>query len=495
VTGLYVGAGVRELVPGSPGDLDRLAARSRTVATGLGGAAARVRAVDAGEWVGPAGDAFRAVVDVEPAKYEDAAAAFAATSSAVRSYAGVLRDAQSTARAAISLYEQAAQATASWRDSVDRYDAAVRDAAAADDPAKVVNGLRRPSAYDPGTDDRAHAESLLADAQARVAEAGRGAARRIAAAWERAPREPHWWEKAGHFVAEIGRGAWEATTGLVEFAWQVSTVRMLVDPVGWTKDMTALGEGLVFGLTHPVELAKVLVDWDTWQESPGRAVGHLLPDLLLTLATAGGGAAARAAHGAEAIDDIADVGTTFQRLDRLGESGDRLRYLQRARHLLSGEHLPEPNLGRHSPAGLAAGWQSTPAYPNADRWFNAVLPKEETFGAGSLSFRHEMPFGNFTVPQSVVDEVGTDARRLYEGVQVKPFEGTYRDELTVLRAKEDIPVAVSYALRNPQYGAGGLRQMYVHNLQQLIDDGVVEIVVRNPMDNIVSRTGAALADR
>lgn len=495
MTGLSAGATVRDLVPGSPADLDRLAARSRTVAAGLGGAAARVRAVDGGEWVGPAGDAFRAAVDIEPAKYDDAATAFAATSSAVSSYAGVLREAQATARHAIALYEDAAQLTDSWRDSVARYDGAVPEAAAADDPAKVVDGLRRPSAYDPGSDDRARAESLLVDAQGRVADAGRTAARAIAAAWESAPREPHWWEKAGHFVAEIGRGAWEATTGLVEFAWQVSTVRLLVDPVGWTRDMTALGEGLLFGVTHPVELGKVLVDWDTWQESPGRAIGHLLPDLLITLATGGGGAAARAAHGAEAIDDIADVGTTFQRLDRLGESGERLGYLQRARNLLSGEHLPEPNLGRHAPAGLAAGWQSTPAYPNADRWFNAVLPKDETFAAGSLSFRHEMPFSDFTVPRSVVDEVGSDARRLYEGVQVRPFEGTYRDELTVLRAKQDIPVAVSYALHNPQYGAGGLRQMYVHHLQELIDDGVVEIVVRNPMDNIVSRTGAALADR
>jgi len=56
VSGLHAGATVTELVPGNPADLDRLVARCRTVANGLGGAAARVRAIDSGEWVGPAPD-------------------------------------------------------------------------------------------------------------------------------------------------------------------------------------------------------------------------------------------------------------------------------------------------------------------------------------------------------------------------------------------------------------------------------------------------------
>ena len=135
--------------------------------------------------------------------------------------------------------------------------------------------------------------------------AGSTASRTIAAAWERAPREPHWWEKAGHFVAEIGRGAWEATTGLVEFAWQVSTVRMVVDPVGWSRDMTALGEGLWYGAQHPVELGKAIVDWDTWQESPGRAIGHLLPDLVIALASGGAGAVVKGARVARGVESVA----------------------------------------------------------------------------------------------------------------------------------------------------------------------------------------------
>ncbi len=161
--------------------------------------------------------------------------------------------------------------------------------------------------------------------------------------------------------------------------------------------MQALGAGLVYGVTHPVELGKVLIDWDTWQESPGRAIGHLLPDLLLTLATAGGGAAAR---GARTMRARGRDGPTWA--PRSGgwtgwaDPGQRLSYLQRARNVLSGEHLPPPNLAPDSPAGLAAAWQAGPSYPNADRWFNARLSAGGEIGAGSVSMNPDLRFSGFS---------------------------------------------------------------------------------------------------
>jgi hypothetical protein len=464
-TTLHAGAIVTELVPGSPGDLDRLVARCRTVANGLGGAATRVRAIDSGEWVGPAGDAFREVVDIEPGTYDDAAAAFGATATAVHAYVDVLRDAQADARTAITLYEHAQSQTKAWQARQDQYATDVRTARAeAEDPAaaaKAVDGLARPSSYDPGTDDRERAATLLSDARERVRAAGSTASRRIAAAWEHAPREPHWWEKAGHFVAEIGRGAWEATTGLVEFAWSISPTRMMVDPDGWRKDVTDLGKGLWFGVQHPAELGKALIDWDTWKESPGRAIGHLVPDLLLALGTAGAGTvAARSVRGMKALDEVADVATTFRRLDRLGEGPQRLTYLQRARNFLSGERLPAPNLP-DTPAGLAKAWQSHPNYPNPDNWFNARLETGDEIAFGSLSFKSEVAPGNFVVPRSVLDGVGTDAVSYNEGLQIRPFHGSYRDETTIVRVEQPMDVAVAYTKANPQYGPGGLRQIFI----------------------------------
>ncbi|MGH8968871.1 MAG: putative T7SS-secreted protein [Actinomycetes bacterium] len=447
---LAAGARAAELVPGSPDDLDRLVDRARTLAGGLGGAAARLRAVDAGEWVGPAGDAFRDVVDAEPERYETAAEAFAATAAAVAGYAAVLRDAQGEARRAITVYAEA--------------DTASRD----------------------------RAEGLLAAARDLVREAGDRAARTVAAAWSAAPREPRWWEDAGHFVAEIGRGAWEATAGLAEFAWSVSQVRMLVDPQGWARDMHALAQGLTYGATHPVEFGKAVLDWETWQESPGRAIGHLVPDLLVTLATAGGGAAVRATRGVRALDTVADVGTTFRRLDRLTEPRERLSYLDRARRLLHGREplLPEPNLPADSPAGIAAGIQGRGNYPGVDDWYPARLRAGDEIGAGTVADLPDLPLSGFAVPRSVVDEVGTDARELFEGVQVRPYEGSYRDELTVYRAGNDLDVAVGYALRNPDYGAGGLRQVYVRDMQRLVDDGVLDVAERRCLTNLTARVDA-----
>ena len=486
MTGPHAVATVTGLVPGDPGQLERLAGRCRTVADGLGGAAARVRAIDSGEWVGPAGDAFRAVVDVEPGRFDDAAHAFAATATAVQGYAAVLRDAQAGARAAITLAEHAQAATRAWQGRVDRYDADVRAARGADDPGRALDRLTRPAPYDPGADDRARAESVLADARERVRAAGEAASRRVSVAWEHAPREPHWWEKAGHFVAEIGTGAWEATAGLVGLAWSMSPPRLIVDPLGWQRDVTDLGRGLALGVQHPAELGKALLDWDTWAESPGRAIGHLVPDLLLALATAGSGTvASRAARGAAALDDLADVATTFQRLDRLGEGAERLTYLQRARNLLRGEVLPEADLA-DTPAGMARAWQTSPAYPHADSWHNARLQTGDEIAFGSLQAHAAPSPGSFVVPRSVLDDVGTDAVRYNEGLQIRPYHGSYRNETTVARVTRPMDVAVAYTRANPQYGAGGLRQIFIPDADTLPATAFIP-VERRAMTNPAAR--------
>jgi hypothetical protein len=194
---------------------------------------------------------------------------------------------------------------------------------------------------------------------------------------------------------------------------------------------------------------------------PGGAIGHLGPDLLIAFATAGAGAVgSRAVRGLEALDEVADVATTFQRLDRLGEGTERLTYLQRAKNFLTGERLPEPNLA-DTPAGMAKAWQNHPDYPNSDSWYNARLDAGDEIAFGSLSVRPDVTPGNFVVPRSVLDDVGTDAVRYNEGLQIKPYHGTYRDETTIVRVEAPMDVAVAYTKANPQYGPGGMRQIFI----------------------------------
>ncbi len=111
------------------------------------------------------------------------------------------------------------------------------------------------------------------------------------------------------------RSSVSPTWGMAEFVWQVSPTRALIDPEGWSEDMAALGQGIIYGVTHPVEFAKAITNWDMWMENPARAFGQLVPDLILAVATAGGGTAATAARrGADAVDTLSDLGRAANRV-------------------------------------------------------------------------------------------------------------------------------------------------------------------------------------
>jgi hypothetical protein len=215
-----------------------------------------------------------------------------------------------------------------------------------------------------------------------------------------------------------------------------------------------------------------------------------VPDLLLTLATAGGGAAARGARTAKAADGLADMGTTLRRLDHLDDASTRLSFFDRARTLLRGRErpLPPPNLPVGSPAGRAAAFQGHAPYPGVDDWYTVRLRAGDEVAAGSVAARPELRFSGFAVPRQVADDVGGNARELFEGVQVAPRNGVYRDEVTVFRAREDLEVAVSIARNNPMHGAGGLRQVFIPDMQQLFEDGVLEVAERRALHTLQART-------
>ena len=77
---------------------------------------------------------------------------------------------------------------------------------------------------------------------------------------------------------------------------------------------------------HPGDVAiaigKGILDWDTWADDPGKAIGHLIPDIVLTIATLGGGAAAAGAERAgtgvvRGAEGAAEALTALNRLDDL----------------------------------------------------------------------------------------------------------------------------------------------------------------------------------
>jgi hypothetical protein len=251
----------------------------------------------------------------------------------------------------------------------------------------------------------------------------------------------------------------------------------MVDPQGFLDNAEGMAKGLVYGAQHPKELGKALIDYDTWRTDPARALGHLVPDLLLIAATAGtgeaGAAAGRAAGAAEASGELAGRGAAVAAREA-GLAEDVAVAL-------------EDRFG--SAARGALSFQGRGAYVGRDAWVDTVLGEGETVSVGA-------PFeGRFGVPAESIEKVGTDARAYYEGVQVGSRAGEdgvarYRHLMSTYEVRKPLPVAESVAEANPQFGAGGLRQYFLpDDIDVLLREGYLSEPVTTEMTNVEARIG------
>ena len=201
--------------------------------------------------------------------------------------------------------------------------------------------------------------SELAAARADLDSAAHVCAGQVRAGCADAPEEPNWFESGLKFVGGILEGAGEAVWDLLTMV-PFSPVNMVMDAYKLaTGDLTPeelmkkyelsaenawdMAKGIYTGLTtDPIgfgkELGKSLLDWDTWADDPARAIGHLVPDAIVAVATAGTGALATrgAKGGLDAIDALGDL----NRLDELADLGklDNLDELSDLRRL---DNLPD----------------------------------------------------------------------------------------------------------------------------------------------------------
>jgi hypothetical protein len=149
----------------------------------------------ASDWIGDAGDAFRAKVEDLPRDLDRSQAAYQATSRALADYAAALSDAQRQAR---SLEEQAAAALRQMQAAQADATAIGRQVPANDaERTRLTSDYRaaagRASQYgDQLSAVRAQAHRLQADISGRADQA----ADRIRGASDAPYHEPHWWQKA-----------------------------------------------------------------------------------------------------------------------------------------------------------------------------------------------------------------------------------------------------------------------------------------------------------
>jgi hypothetical protein len=320
---LAAGIAARDLVPGDPDEVDRLAAKLSVFATGMNDAAHMLSDVQAANWTGPAAEAFSALVGDQPDKYRKAGVSFAEAVTALHAYTAVLRRAQADAGRAVTQFERASRESERWQTQRTAYESDVRSAAANGAPAPADPA---PPASDPAAADLDGSRQLLAGAREEVRAQGRLTAEKLIAAAEDAPDKPGLLDHVIGGAGDFFGGVWEGIKGLGETAVliaKLSTVRMLIDPEGWRRDVTELGKGLWWGVTHPVEFGKAIIDWETWKENPVRALGKLVPDIAIAIATAGAGTAASASSRAAArgIDAAGDAAEAARDIDRAADAG------------------------------------------------------------------------------------------------------------------------------------------------------------------------------
>ena len=252
-------------------------------------------------WEGRAADHFRSKFKVQIQGWVDAQEAFSSASEAYSSYASTLASAQSQCDGIRVRWEQGRNAVQQAQNN----QADARSQAAADGGSPVFD-----ASCDEGPGRSAMA-AAVADFQTlvdQVNEAGDLLITALNAGIAKLP-ERTWWDSVKRTVGSILGGAFEAVVEVLKLVWKLGGGEGMWDFGRVLMGDMTLDEYNIKNKEIPAEtlaamakalwndpvgfmtaVGKSLIDWDTWTDDPGRAIGHLLPDVVLALATMGGSA-------------------------------------------------------------------------------------------------------------------------------------------------------------------------------------------------------------
>jgi Nucleotidyltransferase domain len=309
-------------------------------ATTAAEAAADLRGLHTGAWVGSEGDLFRARVAELPPHLDTAQHAFSQVARALAGFADALAAAQRQMAAVRADAEQTFGALQDARAHRSRLREPSDEQTAADAAAQAAY-YEHTRALDIriGRLETTWEDHLAAagGVRARLLEAARHTAGMIRAAGRTSPtanrnRLETGWEnvmraggKAVEWVLEqqMGflRGFGEGVVGIGQGLATVapfSPLFWLIDPDGQRQRSHELAQGVRFSVEHPTEVLKAVANWeDLGAGRFGEWLGNFGPDALLAAATAGaGGVAAGASRGARAADAVGDLAEAARQADR-----------------------------------------------------------------------------------------------------------------------------------------------------------------------------------
>ena len=288
-------------IGGDPGGISTRAAVMMDRANEFRDIHSGLSSLKADGWEGRAADHFRSKFDVQIKGWVDAQEAFSSASEAYSSYASTLASAQSQCDGIRSRWKQGRDAVQQAQNN----QADARNQAAADGGTPVFDASCDEG---PGRSAMAAAEADFQTLVDQVNEAGDLLITALNAGIAKLP-ERTWWDSVKRTVSSVVVGAVEAVVDLAKLVWKlgggeawVDFGRMLMGDMTWDEYVIKHYEipaetivGMAKALWNdPVgfmtAVGKSLLDWDTWTDDPARAIGHLLPDVIMAVVTMGGSA-------------------------------------------------------------------------------------------------------------------------------------------------------------------------------------------------------------
>lgn len=117
---------------------------------------------------------------------------------------------------------------------------------------------------------------------------------------------------------------------------------------------------------------------------------------------------------------------------------------------------------RANPANLARGWQGKGTYPGIDNWRNITL-SDGKYVVGGLPGQ-----SNYYTTLNGLSRSSLGKNNFFQGLQVsKHPQFGYRGQVGIYRVNGNTPAAFGTTYANPQFGPGGLPQIFVPNYSGL----------------------------
>ena len=425
-------------IGGDPGGISTRAAVMMDRANEFADIHAGLSSLTSDGWQGRAADHFRYKFNLQIKGWLDAQIAFSDASTAYQSYASTLLSAQSQCDEIRSRWEQGRNAV----EQAQNNKADARSQAAAEGGTPMFDASCDEG---PGRSTMAAAEADFQSLVNQVNESGTLLINALNSGISKLP-ERTWMDSVARTFKSVYDGFVEATIDLVKLVWFIGGQAILYDigrvisgymtPEELVAKWVELPGETVAGLFKVLSekpgaffegLAKGLFDYDTFIDDPGRWVGHALPDVLITIATAGAGggasAGSKAATGASRasrasrigralfkelthiadLEDIANLSKlAFNKLKKVGihavtnlsdiaeNAAERLRRLKEAGHT---GNPPLLSPADNTPSMPSSGAPSSPSH-GAPSYGTGGTPSASTspsYGSGSTPNTSGMP--------------------------------------------------------------------------------------------------------